>query len=159
MKWSIKPARLHDLPGILERWQELMALHQTFDPVLYALEPHAVGTYQAFIRRQMGARDAVVLVARTEHGEVAGYVVAGRGKRAPMFRIQQVGMIFDMAVKAELRRSGIGRALADEAGAFFTRIGLSYAQVNFSPNNPSAAAFWPKYGFETLLVEGYKLLD
>lgn len=151
----IRPAERRDLPAIVERWVELMAAHQALDPVLYATADHADGTYRAFVRRHFDKADSVVLVATDEYEAVLGYLVGGGGQRAPMFRVRRVGMIFDLVVRPDRRRAGIGRALVDAALEHFRQRGMPYAQVNFDPSNTSASTFWPKAGFETLLCEAY----
>lgn len=156
---AIRRAGRADLPQIVQRWSELMATHQAIDPLLYATATHAEGTYRAFVRRHFDKPDSAVLVATdAADREVLGYLVAGSGQRAPMFRIRQVGMIFDLVVRADQRRAGVGKALVDAALAHFRQRGLTYAQVNFDPNNASAAAFWPAQGFEVLLCEAYRPL-
>lgn len=157
--FRVRRAGRADLPLIVERWLELMAAHQAIDPVLYATASHAEGTYRAFVRRHFDKPDSVVLVA-TDPGDrqVLGYLVGGSGQRAPMFRIRQVGMIFDLAVRPDQRRRGVGRALVDVALAHFRQRGMGYAQVNFDPSNPSASGFWPAQGFDVLLCEAYRPL-
>lgn len=154
---EIRPATVADLPDIVARWRELMAAHQALDPVLYATAHHADGTYRAFVRRHLDRPESVVLVA-PEPGGLAGYLVGGIGHRAPMFRVREVAMIFDLAVRPERRRAGIGRALVEAALARFGSRGLTYAQVDFDPHNPQAAAFWRARGFTTLLCEAYRPL-
>ncbi len=155
----VRRATRADLPAIVARWLELMATHQAIDPVLYATADHAEGTYRAFVRRHFDKPDSVVLVA-TDAGDrdVLGYLVGGGGQRAPMFRVRQVGMIFDLAVRPDQRRRGVGGALVDAALAHFQQRGMPFVQVNFDPGNQSASAFWPARGFEVLLCEAYRPL-
>lgn len=155
--FSVRPAHRGDLTGIVERWQELMRAHQAIDPVLYAVAEHAEGTYRGFVRRQFDKPEGVVLVAAHQASEqVLGYLVGGGGQRAPMFEVRRVGMIFDLAVRPDLRRSGIGKALVDGAVQHFAGLNMPFVQVNFDPRNPSAAGFWPGRGFTTLLCEAYR---
>lgn len=154
----VRPARPGDLTDIVARWRDLMDAHETIDPVLYAIEPHAQNTYRAFVRRHMDKPGSVVLVAEGDGAGVAGYLVGGAGQRAPMFQVRQVGMIFDLVVDPKKRRQGIGEALVEAAVARFKRHGLTYVQVNFDPQNASAAGFWPSQGFNTLLCEAYRPL-
>lgn len=157
--FRIRRAGRRDLAGVVARWSELMAAHQALDPVLYATAEHAEGTYRAFVRRHFDKPDSVILVAvDAAGGGVLGYLVGGGGQRAPMFVVRRVGMIFDLAVQPDQRRAGIGRALVEQALEHFRERGMAYAQVNFDPNNPAAAGFWPRLGFETLLCEAYRPL-
>lgn len=155
------PVRLatpEDIPAIVERWRELMAAHAALDPDLYRLAPHAPQTYGAFVRRRMGDRRTAVFVA-PDGDDLAGYVVGGVGRRAPVFAVQDVGMIFDLAVRPDRRRSGVGRALVEAIAEWFRRHDVSWLQVNHSPANESATAFWRALGFRVLLSEAYRPLD
>lgn len=157
--FRIRRADRHDLPPIVERWTELMATHRAIDPVLYATAEHAEGTYRAFVRRHLDKPESVVAVATgADDRDVVGYLVGGGGQRAPMFRVRQVGMIFDLAVRPDMRRKGVGRALVDAALVHFRSRGMAYVQVNFDPENPEAAGFWPARGFTVLLAEAYRPL-
>ncbi len=154
----MRPATAADLGAIVQRWRELMEVHERIDPVLYATEAHASGTYRAFLRRQLDDKRGVLLVAEAD-GRIVGYLVGGFGRRAPMFSVREVGMIFDLVVSPTHRRRGLGERLVEVAEAEFRRMGLRYSQVNFAPTNESAAGFWPKQGFSVLLTEAYKALD
>lgn len=157
--FRIRRAARRDLGGIVDRWLELMAAHQAIDPVLYGVAEHAEGTYKAFVRRHFDKPDSVVLVAiDPADASVVGYLVGGGGQRAPMFLVRRVGMIFDLAVRPDRRRAGIGRALVEHALAHFRERGMHHCQVNFDPHNTTAARFWPDQGFRTLLCEAYRPL-
>jgi len=157
--FRIRRATRTDLPQIVERWVELMAAHQAIDPVLYGTAEHAEGTYRAFVRRHLDKPESVVAVATdAADRQILGYLVGGTGQRAPMFRVRQVGMIFDLAVRPDQQRAGIGRALVDAAMTHFRARRVAWLQVNFDPNNASAATFWPAQGFTTLLCEAYRAL-
>lgn len=155
----IRAATPADLPAIIDRWRELMALHHALDPALYALDDNGEATYRAFVRRQIDKRDSVVLVADDAPGAgLAGYLVGGLGQRAPMFRIRAIGMIHDLAVRPDRRRRGIARALVAGAVEHFRRRGVDCLQVDYDPQNPEAVAFWTAAGFAPRLVEAYQRL-
>lgn len=146
-----------DLPGIVARWQELMALHAAVDASLFALAPHAPQTYAATVRGQMSDRDCLVLVAPSGDA-IDAYLTAGLGLRAQVFAEREIGMIFDVAVRPERRGQGLGAALVAEAEAWFRRRGATFAQVDFAPANTAASGFWQAQGFVTLLAEAYRKL-
>ena len=156
--FTIREATNADLSEILARWAELLAAHAELHPRLYATAPHAHGTYHAFLRRKLDEPRQVVLVACAER-KVVGYAVGGMGQRAAIFRIRDVGMVYDLVVTPRWRRRGVARALADSMLERFRSWGLSHAQVSYSPDNPSASTFWPAIGFAPFLAEAYKPLD
>jgi ribosomal protein S18 acetylase RimI-like enzyme len=153
----IRRATPADLPAIVRRWRELVAEHVALAPDLYALAPHADATYAATVRGQMTDRDALVLVATpADDREIDGYLTGGLGLRAPVYVVREIGMIYDLAVRPERRRAGIGAALLAEAGRVFAARGVERLQVDFNPENPSARDFWTRNGFEALCVEAYR---
>lgn len=153
----IRRATPADLPAIVRRWRELVAEHADLAPDLYGLAPHADATYAATVRGQMADRDALVLVATPpDGGEIDGYLTGGLGLRAPVYVVREIGMIFDLAVRPERRRAGVGAALLAEAGRIFAGRGVERLQVDYNPDNPSARGFWTRNGFETLCVEAYR---
>lgn len=148
-----------DIPAIVRRWRDLMRAHTRLDPALYELTPGAAETYAAFVRRRMGDRQTAVFVAPQGDDDIAGYILGGVGHRAPIFAVQQVGMIFDLVVRPDLRRAGVGRALVGALREWFARHEIEYLQVNYSPDNPDASAFWTRLGFRPLLIEAYRPVD
>ncbi len=155
---NVRDATEADLPAILERWSELHEAHQALNPELYALAAHAPGTWANFARARLRDPEAWLLVAEVD-GEIEGYTLGTVGLRAPVYALREVGMVYDLAVRPSWRRRGVGEALTDALLARFRDAGLTHAQVNYSPTNPSAGAFWPSRGFEPLLVEAYKPLE
>lgn len=153
-----------DLPAIVRRWRELIAVHaglaSDHAPTLYALAPHAEQTYTATVRGQMSDRDCLVLVVETPGltTDVDAYLTAGLGLRQPVFAQREVGMFFDVAVRPEARRRGLATLLVDEAERWFARRGVQWTQVDFSPGNSLASGFWRRRGFEPVLAEAYRRL-
>ncbi len=160
----IRRAAPTDLPAIVDRWRELMAVHTALHSALYALAPHAAETYAATVRRQMSDVSCVVLVAEGAAAEpggraatLDGYLTGGVGLRAPIYAHREVGMIFDVSVRPDCQRNGVGTALLATVDAWFTRKGLDFIQVDFAPGNALSEAFWRKNGFEVLLSEAYRV--
>ena len=150
----VRPARVSDLPAIVDLWESLMATHVPLDPQLYETEPHGADSYRAWVRRHMDDRRGVVLVVESE-AAVVGYILGAQGARSPVFSIRRVGMIFDLSVGAGNRRKGFGQLLVEAAKARFEEMGIRHLQVNYDPNNQGAAGFWQRQGFEILLCEAY----
>jgi GNAT superfamily N-acetyltransferase len=159
---SIEPVRLAtpgDIPAIVRRWRDLMKAHARLDPQLYRLTPGAAETYAAFVRRRMGDRQTAAFVAPEGDDDIAGYILGGVGYRAPIFEVQQVGMIFDLVVRPDTRRRGVGRALVGALRDWFSRHDIEWLQVNYSPDNPESSGFWQGMGFRPLLIEAYRPVD
>lgn len=155
----VRMARPSDVPAMVQRWRELMRAHADLDPHLYRLAPGAAETYAAFVRRRMSERHCVAFVAPDGPEEIHGYVFGGIGHRAPIYEVQEVGMIFDLVVRPQVRRSGIGRALVQALRDWFERHDVTWLQVNYSPANAEASAFWNRMRFRPLLIEAYRPID
>lgn len=158
MKVRVRTATAADLDAVVARWQELIEAHAALEPILYAVEPHAPASYRAFARRQMDAHRGLVLVADRGDARVVGYLMGGVGRRSPVYSVREVGMVFDLAVRPDLRGHGIGSALVDVAVERFAGWGLDWVQVNYAPDNTLAAPFWRARGFTTLLSEAYRAI-
>ncbi|MCA9557074.1 MAG: GNAT family N-acetyltransferase [Myxococcales bacterium] len=152
----VRTATAADLDAIVDRWRELIDAHAALEPVLYAVEAHAASSYRAFVRRQLDAHRGLVLVADRGDARGVGYLMGGVGRRAPVYTVREVGMVFDLAVRPDLRGQGVGSALVDVAVERFAGWGLDWVQVNFAPGNALAAPFWQARGFTTLLSEAYR---
>ena len=143
-----------DMERVVELWRELMAVHQPLEQELYAVELHSSQTYGAWVRRNVNGGDGFVGVVPVG-GEIAGYILAARGLRAPIFKVREVGMIFDLVVAREHRRKGVGRLLVEFARQRFSNMGIGFLQVNFDVSNAQASVFWAALGFQTRLAEAY----
>lgn len=158
--YRVRQARRDDLPEILKRWQELIAVHTAIDSRLYAIGPQGLASYRAFARKLIG--EGIALVAVPPGPGIAvpvfGYILGMYAERAPVYVERDIGIIIDLAVAPAYRHMGIGSALVDAAFAEFRREGTDLIQVNYAPDNPPAVAFWTKRGFQPSLMEAYKRL-
>ena len=152
----VRAAEPADLDRVVARWREMMDAHQGLDAELYAVEPHADQSYRAFARRQMQDHRGLLLVADLPGDPVVGYLLGGLGRRAPVYRVREVGMVFDLGVRPDQRRTGVGHALVAAAERRFHGWGLRWIQADFAPGNAPATAFWTGEGFATLLCEAYR---
>jgi ribosomal protein S18 acetylase RimI-like enzyme len=161
----VRRAAPADLPALVERWRGLVAHHARLGDPLWQPAPHAEETYLAFLRHQLTLRRSLVLLAETRvrsapgrpgRTEVEGYLVGALGQRAPVWAIRELGMVFDLVVRPEARRTGVGTQLLEAAAEFFRSHGAEYVQVNYAQDNVEAVGFWSSRGFRPLLVEAYR---
>ncbi len=84
---------------------------------------------------------AGILVAEVD-GRIVGYVTTRVDKAAG------IGGIPNFAVLPEFQQRGIGRRLLEEAVAYFTAQGLTYARIETLDQNDVGAHFYPDFGFQ-----------
>ena len=136
-----------------------MSAHASLDPELYGLHKGAERTFRAFLRRQMSDPDAILLLAEAQSDRSnLGYTLARIGMRAPVYRVQEIGIVLELVVAPKSRRQGVGRALIEAVEARFRRRGITYVQANYSPMNPTSSTFWPAAGYSAFLTEAYRRL-
>ena len=72
---GVRPARIEDVPGIVERGAEHRRTLAKINPRFWHIHPEADSRFDAWMRRSLTLKDRDMLVA-TEPGEVRGYVIA-----------------------------------------------------------------------------------
>ncbi len=108
------------------------------------------------LRRLMGASGMVTLVAETDTGERAGFVMVGRS--ASVFTDQEQAFVYDIAVAPEFRRRGIGRVLMEQAEAHARDHGMAFITLMVDSHNEAARALYTKLGFQESKLLMRKLL-
>ena len=93
----------------------------------------------AALARFLERNPGLSLVA-VQEGRVAGAVLCGHDGRR--------GYIHHLAVAADVRRRGIGRALVDAALAGLSRDGITKCHLFVRIDNPAAARFWTTLGWQ-----------
>jgi ribosomal protein S18 acetylase RimI-like enzyme len=103
--------------------------------------------------RQLGAdRDDQRLLLAEQDGEVIAFFAIGlniqqANTRHCLFMPGIYGDIFEVAVRENRRRGGVGTALFEAAWAWFAAQGTQAVFVNYAPTNPISSRFWPRLGF------------
>jgi ribosomal protein S18 acetylase RimI-like enzyme len=126
MSWSIRPATLDDVNGVLGLWREAGAeVTQTDDPEALRL----------LIDRDPGG----LLVAIEDARPVGTIVAAWDGWRGQMYRL---------AVHPSARRRGLGTALVRAAEDRLTELGARRVAAVVVDDETVALAFWDAMGYE-----------
>ena len=86
-------------------------------------------------------------------GEVVGYITTYCDREAG------IGYIPNLAVDAQLRGSGIGRALIEEAIMHFRAQGMENARIETLQQNPIGQHLYPSCGFREVARQIYYGLD
>ena len=94
------------------------------------------------IARYLQRNPATSFVAEVE-GAIVGVILCGHDGRR--------GLIHHTAVKPELRRRGVGKALWDAAADALKQEGITKAWLVVKQENELGNAFWEQLGFENRL--------
>lgn len=108
------------------------------------------------LRRLMGSSGMFTLVAETDAGEPAGFVMVGRS--ASVFTDQQQAFVYDIAVAPQFRRRGIGRMLMERAEAYARKKRMAFITLMVDCRNEAARSLYARLGFEDGKVLMRKLL-
>ncbi len=144
------------VPGIVERWKELMDYHRGLDPA-FTRRPDGHRRFGHFLVDCIDSDTFVVLVA-VDGDEVLGYAMAKEERYPPVFERSRHGSIFDMAVNPDHQRRGIGSALLAGIEHWTRARGIDRLELRVSVHNPMGREFWARHGFEDYLVVGAKEL-
>ncbi len=108
------------------------------------------------LRRFMASASMLTLVAETEAGERAGFIMVG--KSSSVFTDQQQAFVYDIAVTPQFRRRGIGRMLMERAEAYAREQEMGFITLMVDCRNEAARTLYAQLGFEDGKVLMRKLL-
>jgi len=93
------------------------------------------------IPAKLAMSDDLLIVAEDKSGAVVGSVMAGYdGHR---------GWLYSVAVLPEMRRTGLGAKLVEEACSRLRRLGCIKVNLQIVSSNHAVEAFYAKLGFQT----------
>jgi ribosomal protein S18 acetylase RimI-like enzyme len=133
------------LPGIIERWIELLDYHAELDPI-FTGAPDGHVSYREYVRKFISEPTACVLVA-LDGDNVIGFAVAMIANYPPPLARRIYGYISDVAVTQTHRGRGIGADMARKVLDWFTQQGITRVELRVSSYNDVALSFWERHGF------------
>lgn len=156
---TTRPAAPADLPALGRLGALLVRTHHEFDPRRFiAATPRTEQGYASFLRTQLEAPNAVVLVAERE-GEVVGYAYAGIEGFDWMALRGPAGALYDIVVDAAQRGQGVGRMLLDAALAALAARGAPRVVLSTADRNESAQRLFARAGFRRTMIEMTRELE
>jgi ribosomal protein S18 acetylase RimI-like enzyme len=141
---AVRPAEPRELDRVAALWTLLLAHHSGEPGLAPARAPEAA--LRAHLVALAGSRDGAVLVADRD-GALEGFAAVRIARRPALFAETARGEIEALFVRAEVRRSGVGRALAGEALAWLASRGLRRAAITVAAGNTEGQRFWRALGF------------
>jgi GNAT superfamily N-acetyltransferase len=141
----IIPAEPCHVDQISQLWNEFAEYHQRIDPYYWTVKG-GDAKFGEYILSNIGREDTQVLVA-VEDELLLGYCLSHIHPRAPLFTETEVGILSDLAVRADRRGQGTGSALIERSLAWFRDRGVKRVELRTSAMNAQAIELYRKHGF------------
>jgi ribosomal protein S18 acetylase RimI-like enzyme len=149
----VRRATRRDLPVLGRLGALLVRLHHEFDPKRFVAPPGNVeGGYAQFLGSQLGADDAIVLVAERQ-GTVVGYVYAGIEPFSWKELRDTAGFVHDVVVDPAARHAGAATALIEAAADWVRSKDVANIMLGTAAKNTGARALFEKLGFRATMIE------
>ena len=145
----IRPAKIEDLPSLIQLGKHLLELHSEFDYDYYQLTENFDELFGSWIKNQLNQPNQFILVAQTQDipVKIIGFISGFLKSLYPWFRTKTVGHISYLVVDKESRQKGIGKLLEEEARNWFKSKNISYIEVYVDEKNSPGSLAWSEYGF------------
>jgi ribosomal protein S18 acetylase RimI-like enzyme len=154
----VRPATRADLAALGRLGAHLMRLHFDFDRRRFLApgdDPEA--GYAHFLGSQIGASDAIVLVAERAEA-VVGYVYAGIEPFSWKELREAAGFVHDVVVDSDSRHAGVASALIEAAAAWVKAQGVSNLMLWTAAPNTGAQRLFERLGFRRTMIEMTRVL-
>lgn len=145
-----------DFAEIVRHWSAITRHHESIDP-LFRQREDAEPWIRDLVGQMLRDPDTEVFVAEpvaqagpAADGRLVGICVVRIDRAPPILEETVRAEITDLGVSPELRRRGIGRALAEAALAWVRERGVRRVEVRVAAGNPEGQAFWRALGFGEL---------
>jgi len=156
---TIRPATPADLPAAGRLGAVLVRTHHEFDTRRFIpAAPQTERLYAAYLGRQLGEPNVVILVAERE-GQVLGYTYAGMEGHDYMALRGPAGVLYDIVVDPAHRGQGVGRMLLDSTLAALKARGAPRVVLSTAEQNGPAQRLFTRAGFRRTMVEMTRELD
>ncbi len=148
----IRPAAESDLPRVAALAGQLVRLHHAADPDRFLLVDKVEEGYAWWLGKEIRRAEAVVLVA-ARGDDVVGYAYGTVEERDWNMLLDEHGMLHDIFVDPEVRRSGVGALLVRAMVARFADKGRSRVVLSTMVGNGPARELFAKCGFRSTMIE------
>ncbi len=143
---SIRLGRPEDADAVTAIWHQMAEAHRAYDPAHWDWAANAPARWHDWYLQLIADPAMFCLVAVDGAGHIAGYLVGKAGEHPPVFSHRARGDVFDIAVREDCRRAGIGSALLRAAMEEFRRLGCREMLLSVASPNAEAIAFYTRHG-------------
>ena len=152
----IRKGKLVDSVPLRDLWIEFMEYHKQNYPKLgFDFVKNAPDIWEKYFQTTVRSPKKVAFVAEV-HGKLVGYLLGGIVKRPPVFTVQEVALITDIAVTEKWKNKGIGTVLMEAFESWCKEKGLETITLRVADQNTSAIGFYNKHNFMTTMLHQKK---
>lgn len=157
---EIRHATRYDVSAVAALMAESWQFHAAHQPAILLSESILEGC-QRQTRFMLGDGVNRALLIALWQGEVVGFFSIGLSlqdalARPALFHKGYYGDIYEVGVRGDQRRRGIGRAMYAAAWRWFMERHVRGIFVNYAPTNPLSSQFWPALGFRDAWVNWWR---
>jgi GNAT superfamily N-acetyltransferase len=142
-----------DINDVADLWVDLTEFHRRCDGH-FTMRKRARNDFTDYLTSTLVKTDVLVLVAEYQSHSI-GFCHGGLAEYAPLMVQTTYGTIWDIIVREEFRRHGIGTHLILQMKAWFKKKGLARLEVSSVLANPISMSFWRKQGFKPYVEKMY----
>lgn len=150
--FTVRPAAVSDVPGVLPMVATHLRAHEQADPDRFAFLPDVIARYERWLPQRAADPRSVFLIAESG-GTLIGFLVGTREQSIPIYRVKEFGFIHDVWVEPAHRRRGVARALVEETVRRFAAFGVVQVRLETTALNETARDLFASCGFRTSTVE------
>lgn len=154
-KVSIRKARLADLPVLLSQWLVFDIDGEKIEPEFCKLGKNAVAELKKHIRKQILAKDSIILIA-VENGKILGFIFGAIKKNPATLAIKKVGRIHAFSVVPSKRKKGTGKKLLQKMFDWFKTKKVHYVSLGTLTNKTKTPKMYEHLGFKEVERQYWK---
>jgi ribosomal protein S18 acetylase RimI-like enzyme len=159
LDFVVRRAGEKDLPALGRLGAALVRLHFEFDPLRFMMPPGNLEEgYAWFLGTQLKEDDAAVFVAE-RGGIIVGYLYAALEPTSWQELREACGVVHDVLVAPEARRSGIAGALIEAACDWMRARKAPRVVLATAEKNTGAQQLFARLGFRRTMIEMTRELD
>jgi ribosomal protein S18 acetylase RimI-like enzyme len=148
MEFNVRPARATDYEELCRLMEQVDALHREHLPHLFQ-EPAGPVRDRDYIADLIQDEHVGLFVAAASVGLLGFvHVLVRQTPPIPLFVDRRFGIIDNLGVDPDFRRTGVGRALMEQAHDWAIRKGAESVELNVYEFNDPAIAFYEKLGYK-----------
>ena len=147
----IRPFRPEDLDVLAEFWRDMASDPLVSDHVYPPTEEN-VARWRSWVLKVHEEEGGHVLVAEAEGVGPVGFVLLRSRVERPLWTPRRTAIIYDLYVRPDWRRRGVGTALLEEAMKIVRQEGATHVRISALADNEPALRLYKKLGFREYMI-------